>query len=602
MKYPFALLTALAAAFPSSGAEKFTAPQSIPELRQRIEQMLTASGTPGAGIALVDREGPVWVAGVGVAENRPATGDTPFRLASISKTFVALSVLKLQQDGRLSLQDTLRSRTPAVDFANPWETSDPIRIVNLLEHTAGWDDGNPPRPPGTSRREALAGYALRFRTSRWRPGTSPSYTNLGPAVAAYVVEKIAGERFEDYVARTWFKPLGMTGASYGPATPAAPVDIAMSPVGAVLASPRDMANLLDFFIHRGSFHGDQLLPPEAIDRMERPTSTYAVREGLEPGYGLGNAAHVRENRVWHGHGGAVPGALAKMLYLPEEQVGYALMINSGNNDLMGRLEYTIRAYLLRDRKPPPLPAEAKPDPAQAAAYSGWYGPVTPRNEYDRFLERILGLTHVTFDDGRLFTHDLTNGKTAYVRVAGGIYRKSSSAVATLALIADHSDGTFLQFGGGPTFRRLPGLVVVATFGAAGATVFLMLGSVVFAFFWIPRKFFGDLKGAPHLHARADPLLATLSGVALFVLIWNESGNYYARAGGPIWSGDLALIVYHLAHAAFVGFAIGGLVRAWGTRRAPIHRLVWWHSFALSLALTVCGVYLAYGGLRGELGF
>ena len=184
-------------------------------------------------------------------------------------------------------------------------------------------------------------------------------------------------------------------------------------------------------------------------------------------------------------------------------------------------------------------------------YSGWYEPISPRNEYDRFLERIFGLTQVTFTADRLLTRDRTNGNISYVRVAGGQYRKIQSEVATLALIGNHADGALFQFGGGPTFRRFPGFVVVGAFSAALVEVLLMLSSVIFALFWIPRMWFGDLKGTPHLHARADPLFATMSGILLAVLIWNESGNYYARGGGPIWSGGLALIIYLLAHALFI---------------------------------------------------
>jgi CubicO group peptidase (beta-lactamase class C family) len=344
MKFHLALLAALTAALTAFGDEESTSPQTIPELHRKIEAILTATKTPGAGIALVSREGPIWVAGVGladVAQNRPATEDTLFRLGSTSKTFVALSVLKLQQDGLLNLQDTLRARAPEVEFANPWEATDPVRIVNLLEHTAGWDDGPQRKASGTSvsepsRREALAAYA-NIRTSRWRPGTSFSYTNIGPAMAAYIVEKVAGEKFEDYVARTWFLPLGMTGASYksgvhapelrsrmatnyqpggGQTTDSA--DIVMSPAGGLSATPRDMANYLEFFLSRGSFRGTQLLPQEAIDRMERPASSYAASDGLEIGYGLNNSTTVWGNWIFHGHGGAVHGALANMLYLPNE--------------------------------------------------------------------------------------------------------------------------------------------------------------------------------------------------------------------------------------------------------------------------------------------
>jgi CubicO group peptidase (beta-lactamase class C family) len=614
----FALLAALAATLAASGAGEPSSPQTIPELRQRIEMVLAATKTPGAGIALVGRDGPIWVAGVGIADtkqNRPVTEDTLFRIGSISKSFVALSALKLQQEGRLNLQDTLRSRAPEVEFNNPWEATDPIRIVHLLEHTTGWDDATPqdfawnPMPELT-RREALA-YDPGSRTSRWRPGTRFSYSNLGPDVAAYLIEKITGEKFEDYVARTWFKPLGMLGASYfetpevhsklaigyqpgGEAHPHS--NILTRPAGAIVASPRDMANYVEFYLHRGSFRGIQLLPEDAMDRMERPTSTYAAAEGLAIGYGLCNYASVRGNWVFHGHSGALPGTLTDMEYLTNEGVGYAVMINSEKGDALRQLENLVRAYLLRDRKPPLPPPAGRVDEAQMAEYSGWYEPITPRSESLRFLESILGLTHVTSGNGQLFLWDLTNGKHAYVRVTGRAYRRLDNS-RSLALVGDHTEGTLLQFGGGNTFRRLSRFMVDLKLGFALTTAFLMFSSAIFALIWIPGRLFGGLKAPPYFSVRTYPLISTLCAVAVVVLIWDVSGNYYARAGGPIWSGNLASTTSILAVGMLAWFAFDGLIRALRYRRSPISRLVWWHCFATSFALSVWAGYLVYWGLR-----
>ena len=234
-----------------------------------------------------------------------------------------------------------------------------------------------------------------------------------------------------------------------------------------------------------------------------------------------------------------------------------------------------------------------------AEYAGWYEPITPRNEASRYLESFLGVTHVSFGNGQLFLRDLTNGKFAYVRVSGRLYRRFNNS-RSLVLIGDHADGTLLQTVGGPAFRRMPTYLVDLKLGFALATALLMFSSAIFAFVWLPRMLFGGLKGAPYLGVRTDPLLATLFGSAVFALIWETSGNYYARANGAIWAGNSVTIVNHLAHGAFAFIAIRGLFRALRRHRSPVGRLVWWHSFATSLALTVWAVYLSYGGLRGDL--
>lgn len=139
-------------------------------------------------------------------------------------------------------------------------------------------------------------------------------------------------------------------------------------------------------------------------------------------------------------------------------------------------------------------------------------------------------------------------------------------------------------------------------GFALATALLMLSSAILALIWLPRSLFGDFKAAPYLSVRTYPLIATLCAVAVVILIWDVSGNYYARAGGPIWSGNLASTTYNLAVGILAWFAFDGLIRALRYRRSPIRQLVWWHCFATSLALSVWAGYLVYWGLRAEFAF
>ena len=117
--------------------------QSITELRQQLEKILQDSHTPGLSVAIVHRSGPEWVAGLGksdVATNEAASDETLFRIGSISKIFASLSILKLVNEGKLSLEDPVRKLAPEVWFENRWEATDPVRVADLLEHTTGWDD------------------------------------------------------------------------------------------------------------------------------------------------------------------------------------------------------------------------------------------------------------------------------------------------------------------------------------------------------------------------------------------------------------------------------------------------------------------------------
>ena len=394
--------------------------QSIPELQQQLEKILKDNRVPGVSVAIVKRDAPEWIGAVGladVASTTPATADTRFRIGSTSKAFVSLSILKLVNEGKLSLTDPVHKLAPEVWFDNPWEATDPVLVVDLLEHTTGWDDMHlreyaNDAPASMGLREALD-YDHTSRVSRWPPGTRTAYCNSGPAVAAYIVEKITGKRFEDYAQENFFDPIGMKSASYfqTPApsttlyhddgkTPFPYWNIMYRPAGSINASAKDMAAYVAFYLNRGTVNGVEVMPAASIDRMENPTRTWAAQEGLKAGYGLSNYWSVNDGFVYHGHDGGVNGGLTEMAYMPEYGVGYFYSINSGNGDAFDKIGKAIRAYITRELTKPTVPAVGAL-PADADSYTGWYEPDSPRVQLFYFFERLLGMVRVHFADGKM---------------------------------------------------------------------------------------------------------------------------------------------------------------------------------------------------------
>jgi CubicO group peptidase (beta-lactamase class C family) len=277
---------------------------TIQELQQQIERILSTTHTPGVSIAIVHKNSPEWVTGLGfadVATQRPVTADTMFRIGSTCKGFASLSILLLADQGKVSLQDPVRNLAPDVWFNNPWEATDPVRLVNLLEHTAGWDDIHfreyaKQAPDSMSLKDGLD-YDHRSRTSRWPPGTRTAYCNSGPAVAAYVVERMTGQRFEDFVDKTLFVPIGMKTATYfePPAGIAATLyhddgktpynysHILLRPSGAISASANDMAAYVRFYLNRGAVNDVQIVP-SAISTAWRTQQALGPRKTVcKPG-------------------------------------------------------------------------------------------------------------------------------------------------------------------------------------------------------------------------------------------------------------------------------------------------------------------------------
>ena len=113
------------------------------QLQNEIKNIVNDYKGLRAGVALINKGQPDWIVGVGTSDankTQPISENTIFRTASISKMFVALAILKLHERGDLKLEDRIKDIVPEVEFENPWEDTDPIRIVHLLEHTTGWDE------------------------------------------------------------------------------------------------------------------------------------------------------------------------------------------------------------------------------------------------------------------------------------------------------------------------------------------------------------------------------------------------------------------------------------------------------------------------------
>ena len=568
-------------------------------------------------VAIVRRDGPEWVTGLGladVASGRPATADTQFRIGSTSKAFASLSVLKLVNEGKLSVLDRVRKLVPEVWFENRWEATDPVLVVDLLEHTTGWDDIHlheyaKDAPATMGLREALD-YDHHSRISRWPPGTRMAYCNSGPAVAAYIVEKITGQRFEDYVAANFFQPIGMKSASYfQTSAPAATSyhddgkipyrywNILLRPAGSINASAADMAAYVAFYLNRGMMNGVEVMPSASIDRMENPTRTWAAQEGLKAGYGLSNYWSVNDGFVYHGHNGGVNGGLTEMTYMPEYGVGYFFSINTSNGDAFEKIGKTIRAYITRKLTKPALPPTPSL-PATAQAYAGWYEPDSPRVQMFYFFDRLMSLSRVHFADGKMVVSPLVGAKTVYEPTQGRQFRglpkkEAPSPVATAALLSPKTEGRFIQIGTGQvTIKSIPrwlaALQIVVT-----AFVLLAEASVVlYAPFWLVGGISRKRRRPTERAVRWWPLMAVLSLLTIVLVVFLSNPDTITRMGNlTIWSGGVFILT--------LVFAVTSVASAVAVCRAREVRIwVWRYSAAVALALLIATAYLAYWGVIG----
>ena len=596
--------------------EKLKPAQSISELQQQLEKILNDTHTPGVSVAIVHKDGPEWVAGLGVSDvsrGRATTPETLFRIGSTSKAFASLSILLLKNQGKVTLDDQVHKLVPDLFFENQWESTDPIRIVNLLEHTTGWDDLHlreyaKQAPDSMSLREGLD-YDHTSRVSRWRPGTRMAYCNSGPPAAAYIVEKLTGQRFEDFVQQNLFQPIGMKTATYfeppsatattlyheDGKTPYPYWHILLRPAGSINASANDMAAYVQFYLNRGAVGGKQVVPSSDIDRMEIPESTWAAKEGMKTGYGLSNYWSIEDGFVYHGHDGGVEGGLTNMAYMPDYGVGYFFSINSGNGGAFDKIAKAIRGYITNKLQKPPLPAVASL-PANALDYAGWYEPNSPRVQLTKFIERLTGITFVQVRDGHLTLTSL-GGKETFVPVSGAQFRHlpkkdAEEPAPSLELLATNSEGRFVQSGMMGTFKKIPAWYAVAEILLTAYVVLSVAAIILYAPFWLLGGLSQRRRRPVERAMRLFPLLAVLSLFAFVGIFIVCSDDLITRMGNQAFWSE-ALRVTTLAYAVSVLFSAYAWLRA---PKEGVRRGVRIFSRVVTLALLISAVYLGYWGI------
>lgn len=617
------LFTGIAPAVQAAQEEEETVPQSLEELESRIEKVLYETNTPGAAVVLTTSEEVLWVGAMGIAdleEKRPVTEETMFRVGSVSKSFVGLAMLQLQERGLLNLEDPLGELVPELSKDNPWEDTNPVRLVHLLEHTAGYDDMSLGEyvlsDPDIILEEALK-INPGTREVRWSPGRHASYSNVGPSVAAHAAEKVTGQSFEDIVQEYLLDPLKMETASFF-LTPTARERLTKSygpdgiseipysyiiyrPSGALNVTPREMANFMQMLLNRGTYQGENLLSPESVQRFERPETALSAEQGLQMmGFGPGSFKSLGEGFVFAGHDGGIDGFLSSYGYLPEHGLGYFCSINSPNGQAFTEILRLTRGYLTRDLEKTALPEAVTLPPEELAQYTGYYETYTPRMEVSRFLEVILGLTRLEQEEGNLYIRPLLGGSNELVPVGEGQFRGPEDPVATTVFIPKEDGGWFFQGYGGPVsvnLRSISPWIYWLRLGLTVGSSLLMASSLLFALVWVPLKLFGKLKEDKYLSLRILPMLPPLTflGIALLLILSTATGGNPMEMFGnlTVWSIGLFLLTLVFGFTSLA--ALVQSIRAW---RWEVSTPLWVYSLLVSLANMTVTLFLGYWGIIG----
>jgi CubicO group peptidase (beta-lactamase class C family) len=358
------LLGAWAAGAMLHAAEAPGAPE-FARLDAAFENYRLDAHVPGLVFGVVMDGRLAYLKGLGVQDvesKRPVTADTLFRIASMTKAFTALSVLKLRDDGRLALDAPAETYVPEMrDWRYPTADSPRIRVRELLTHTAGfvtddpWGDRQTPLPEEDFTR------LLREVAPFTRPpAMAHEYSNFGYALLGRIVANVSQRPYEEYVQRTLLEPLGMASTGYDvTASPAErralgyrwedgawKLEPTMGPgafnaIGGIQTSANDYANWLVFLlsawpprdeaddgpVRRSSVR--ELAQGANYPRVvQRPGSTGAdaCRQALTYGMGMRVAADCELGLTLH-HSGGFPGYGSHVVLLPDFGVALFALAN-----------------------------------------------------------------------------------------------------------------------------------------------------------------------------------------------------------------------------------------------------------------------------------
>jgi CubicO group peptidase (beta-lactamase class C family) len=348
------LLVALSLAGPAQAqaASDSASPSDRPELEAFLDAFFTEKmeehHVAGASVSVVKDGEVIMAKGYGYAdvEKRiPVDPDTTlFRLASTTKLFTWTAMMQLVERGKLDLDEDVNTY---LDFEIPATYPQPITLRHLMNHTAGFEDGFYDTATSSAEKPMPLGewLATHIPTRVRPPGEFSAYSNYGTGLAGYIVERVSGLSYDDYIEQYILGPLGMAHTTTRQPLPEhLRTDMAVghayvngvyqaqgyswgqcAPAGAAWASATDMAHFMIAHLQLGQYGNRQILEQATAQQMHSRSFAHDPRlNGWAHGF---FEANQNGQRII-GHGGELANFYSYLALLPEQGVGLFVMQNS----------------------------------------------------------------------------------------------------------------------------------------------------------------------------------------------------------------------------------------------------------------------------------
>ncbi len=318
------------------------------EARKLIRGMLDEEMVAGISIALVSRDGPLWIEGFGEADREksiPATADTVYRVGSLSKPLTALGVMQLSGEGEIHLDESLQRQLDGFSVRSHSRESIEITPRQLLSHRSGLPSdlrkGMYTSTPFTRVTQLLQDEYIAFA-----PDTVYGYSNLGYDLLGHLIEQTTRQTFHGYMQSRLFEPLGMNQTGFaltermrkklaaghldGQVRPQPP--LRDTPALGLYSSARDLGRL-SVALLQGDVPG---LGEGRLVEMWTPQMVKGeISLGIYPGLGWFIEDDIALGRVVR-HGGSTLLFGAELALLPDQGLGVAVLANSADGNRVAR--------------------------------------------------------------------------------------------------------------------------------------------------------------------------------------------------------------------------------------------------------------------------
>ena len=608
---------------PPEGAHALTA-EDLSTFFDGLVPFAIQRGDIAGGVIVVVKDGAVLFSrGYGYADlktRQPVSPETTlFRPGSTSKLFTWTAVMQLVEQGKVELDHDVNDY---IDFKIPPYQGKPITLRNLMTHTAGFEEAARDLLPATAQEVNLERYLKTHLPARiFPPGETVAYSNYGCGLAGYIVQRVSGERFEDYVQKHILQPLDMTHSSFDQPLPPALAPLMAKgyktasdgeaqpfefvdppPAGALSASGIDMAQFMIAQLQDGRYGDTRILREDTARLMHSPQ--YTASKGMV-GFDLGFYQEDRNGLRIIGHGGDTEVFHSDLHLLQDKNVGIFMSFNSLGSEVGGA--HTIRGaifYAFLDRYFPhpleeqPAIASAKQDAARVA---GWYESSRINVSALRPFN-LLGQMQVSaMPDGTLTIAALSDyaGKPLHWREVSPLHYVEEHGQRKLDFIAD-ADGNIKYWATDHispvfVFNRVPAAMSMGSVSLwASLSLLSLLAALLFWWLgaWMRRHYHRPFDIAPTLRrsrrwSRVGALLlfGDVLGWVLLVVAISANENLLLRGSATPWF----YLLYVLGIAALLG-ALAVVFHA--ARNWRLAQRGWWVRIGETL-LALAALYLAW---------